>query len=48
MVYGLAVQSDGGVELESEVVVGTSVRLYLPLSERLARGKAPPAATRPD
>ena len=47
MVYGLAVQSGGGLELDSEVGVGTTVRLYLPLSDRLARGKVSPAATRP-
>ena len=46
MVYGFVVQSGGDLELDSEVGVGTTVRLYLPPSSGPARGKAPPAAAR--
>jgi signal transduction histidine kinase len=44
MVYGFAVQSGGSLELDSELGVGTTVRLFLPPSSGPARGKTPPAA----
>ena len=37
MVYGFAKQSGGTVDIYSEIGVGTTVRLYFPLSETIAR-----------
>jgi signal transduction histidine kinase len=45
MVHGFVVQSGGGLALDSEVGVGTTVRLYLPPSGMPIRGK--PKATPP-
>jgi PAS domain S-box-containing protein len=48
MVYGFAKQSGGAVHLDSEVGVGTTVRLYFPATEYVV--SAPPSvpASRPD
>jgi len=46
MVYGFIVQSGGGLELDSEVGVGTTVRLYLPLSSAPAHGRPKRGAAR--
>jgi len=46
MVYGFIVQSGGGIELDSEVGVGTTVRLYLPLSHAPAHGRPKRGAAR--
>jgi signal transduction histidine kinase len=40
MVYGFVVQSGGGLELDSEVGIGTTVRLYLPLSSTPGQAEA--------
>ena len=45
MVYGFVVQSGGGLALDSEAGVGTTVRLYLPPSGTPVRGN--PKATPP-
>jgi CheY-like chemotaxis protein len=37
MIYGFAKQSNGHVDIESQIDVGTSVRLYLPRTTRLDR-----------
>jgi PAS domain S-box-containing protein len=47
MVCGFVVQSGGGLELDSEVGLGTTVRLYLPLSHAPAHGRPKPGAARP-
>ena len=44
MIYGFAKQSDGHVEIESEIDRGTTVRLYLPRATRAP--VQPPAAPR--
>ncbi len=47
MIYGFAKQSDGHVEIESEVDRGTTVRLYLPRATRVpARAPAPAVVRR--
>jgi signal transduction histidine kinase len=46
MVYGFVIQSGGSIELDSEVGVGTTVRLYLPSSRGPALGWPTPAAAR--
>jgi PAS domain S-box-containing protein len=48
MIYGFAKQSDGHVEIESEVDRGTTVRLYLPRATRVpARAPAPARRSEP-
>jgi CheY-like chemotaxis protein len=48
MIYGFAKQSDGHVEIESEVDRGTTVRLYLPRATRVpARPPAPARRSEP-
>jgi two-component system CheB/CheR fusion protein len=44
MVHGFVVQSGGSLGLDSELGVGTTVRLYLPPASEPARGKPKPAA----
>ncbi len=39
MVYGFVVQSGGSLDLDSEVGIGTTVRLYLPPSSAPARSR---------
>ncbi|KQM78188.1 hybrid sensor histidine kinase/response regulator [Xylophilus sp. Leaf220] len=38
MVYGFAKQSGGSVDIYSEIGVGTTVRMYFPVSETIVRG----------
>ncbi|GAB3542926.1 hypothetical protein GCM10027343_15740 [Noviherbaspirillum agri] len=48
MVYGFAKQSEGGIRIDSEPGVGTSVQIYLPMTmEKAAAEKAPPAPLEP-
>ena len=47
MVYGFVVQSGGGLELDSEVGIGTTVRLFLPPASAPVRGKPRTADARP-
>ena len=48
MIYGFAKQSDGHVEIDSEVGQGTTVRLYLPRAARVtAPTKAAPRRSEP-
>ncbi|MFE8646400.1 histidine kinase famiy protein [Sphingomonas sp. NCPPB 2930] len=40
MVYGFAKQSGGSVDIYSEVGIGTTVRMYFPVSETIVRGSS--------
>jgi CheY-like chemotaxis protein len=48
MIYGFAKQSNGHVEIESQVDVGTSVRLYLPRTTRPDRSPVEAAGVEPN
>jgi len=47
MVYGFAQQSGGAVRIHSQVGLGTSVKLYLPMTEATPAGEAEPVARAP-
>ena len=46
-VYGIVQQSGGGVAIESEVGIGTSVAVYLPATGAVVPGAAPPMGAAP-
>jgi PAS domain S-box-containing protein len=48
MIYGFAKQSNGHVDLESQVDIGTSVRLYLPRTTRIEQPPVEAAGAEPD
>jgi CheY-like chemotaxis protein len=48
MIYGFAKQSNGHVDIESRVDVGTSVRLYLPRTTRIDQTPVEAAGIEPD